>query len=253
MTSQEETSPYRTMIEVIVKFLQTFDARQTRVLSLTDSPNSVKSMTVEAKLEGGVTDPTPLVRSGSGSLAGIKLTTSHSVTEREQTFLNKQNAVQQHTPNPQSHRGKPITTYISPNSNPPTYDEFSSMPPHVGESVPSRSDSWTGVDVSKGLRVEQNTHTNPSRQREAAKLVAVKPRVGRVLSHDGRTDSGVAATSSGKGTRSSGMRMKTKQKVSKNGQVRTMIKGYVATADFNNKSPEQTNTCKYTLCMYLFP
>ena len=248
------------MIEVIVKFLQTSDARKTRAFSLADSPNRVKSTTVVAELKGGVADPAPLVKSGSSGLAGTKLdlrgtSCSTSVSERGKFLkdLNVDTVAQERASNSLSHHGKPIT--MSPTSNPPTC-ESSHVAPHFDKSMSPHPDSWTGVGVSKGLKVEQKTHTNPSRQREAAKLVTVKPRVGRVLSHDGRISSGVAATTSGKGiTRSSRTRVKMEQErstASKDGQNCGWEEGKKTISDLKDSSSvvnnyqQLRNVCKYT-------
>ena len=236
---QEETTPHRTMIEVIVKFLKSSEARKS---SHTATPTKTATTTA-ASLEGGVVDPAHQSKSGRGIAMETELLirgTGHFISERDKGHLQQQNV---HSLSSKYQDGKPITK--PPTSNPPAY-KFSSFPPH-------QSDSWSDTSTSKGTKVDRKTHSTPLSQKGGTKVVTVAPRAGRA---DDMISAGLAESSSRR-TRSSkgegrlpGQRISTFTKDGSNlkqGRTSDVTISGDDGAGYWKETP--THPCKFTSCL----
>ena len=196
---QEEAAPYRTMIEVIVKFLVTSTGRRTSTISNSATPTKVQSamspkeMDLTSQSGRGKSD---ILRESDLPVKGITSSGSHGfVTEKSEglTQHHHQDAdppINDSRIDSQFQRGKPITKPIT--SNPLTYD-FSSSHSHIGESMPPQPGSWRN-DASKEPRVDPRKHSTHSSRKDEAKVVTVKQRASRALPiSSGMTTSGLAA------------------------------------------------------------
>lgn len=172
---QEEATPYRTMIEVIVKFLTTTDS--SRNTSATDTPTKTSH---DTRIEGGVADNTSR-KSERGHTVDARDTTLTVKSFIESGLSSEDKSMQSSKP---SH-GKPIT--YAPAST-PLGSEFSSMSPDKRMPPPEPNYLWTDTGARKQSK---SKHPAPSSLQDRSKVVTVRPRTrDRALQGSGVATSG---------------------------------------------------------------
>ena len=201
---QEDAAPYRTMIEVIVKFLTTSASRKASTIS------HAATLTKILNPKEGVAAPTAQERGGTYKTPGSDvpihtegLSTSNFKKSKVQQDVDLQMAIGER--DTLSQHGKPITK--SSTSSPLSHEFLSSHPApshlsKVPESTPSHFDKamYPQVQLSplkksrgSGSTIEPRKHSTSLLQKEKTSVVSVKPR-GGMLSPSGGSSGGSVIT-----------------------------------------------------------
>ena len=194
-TLQEDAAPYRTMIEVIVKFLTTLATRKSLTISHAATPTKISNS------KEGVVDSTSQERGGACKTPGPDVPTHAKGISTSDFGKNKvhQDVDPQGTTSKTgslSQHGKPITK--SSTSNPISHDVSSSYP------TPSHFDKVTYPQTQPSSRKESSRYRlmieprKSSLQKDGASMVTVKPRGGVQTAPSSSGDGSVINVASGR-------------------------------------------------------